>query len=66
MANLTSEWIEPDKPPFSSVGVDVFELFLAKVNRSYLKLYGCMFTCLVIRAVHIEMVWIPTCLSMRL
>jgi hypothetical protein len=55
MANLPQERIEPDRPPFTYVGVDVFGPFMVKVNRSELKRYGCMFTCFVSRAVHIEM-----------
>ena len=46
---------ESGKPPFTFVGIDVFGPFMVKVNRSEVKRYGCMYSCLVVRAVHIEM-----------
>ncbi|KAJ8041442.1 hypothetical protein HOLleu_12255 [Holothuria leucospilota] len=54
MGNLPLERIEPNKPPFAYVGIDVFGPFYVKLNRSEVKRYGCMFTCLVTRALHIE------------
>ncbi|XP_014679031.1 PREDICTED: uncharacterized protein LOC106818875 [Priapulus caudatus] len=57
MADLPQERVDSDKPPFTYVGIDVFGTFLVKVNRSEVKRYGCMFTCLVSRAVHIEMLY---------
>ena len=44
----------PGQPPFSHVGIDFFSPFLVKQGRSQVKRYGCIFTCLNIRAVHIE------------
>ena len=35
-------------------GVDYFELFINKDGRKEVKRYGALFTCLVSRAVHIE------------
>ncbi|XP_038050892.1 uncharacterized protein LOC119724042 [Patiria miniata] len=54
MANLPEDRVTPEKPPFNYVGVDCFGPFLVKQGRSQVKRYGCIFTCLAIRAVHIE------------
>ena len=54
MADMPKDRVTPDLPPFSAVGIDFFGPFLVKRGRSQVKRYGCIFTCLVIRAVHIE------------
>ena len=54
MADLPADRVNPGKPPFSFVGVDCFGPFLVKRGRSQFKRYGVLYTCLVIRAVHIE------------
>ncbi|XP_071491771.1 uncharacterized protein [Diadema antillarum] len=54
MAELPSHRVTPDKPPFSYVGVDYFGPILVKQGRSRVKRYGCLFTCMNSRAVHIE------------
>ena len=54
MADLPRERIVPSKPPFTYTGIDVFGPFYVKVGRSEVKRYGCMFTCMVTRAIHIE------------
>ena len=54
MAPLIQEQTTPDKPPFTFVGVDYFGPFTVKVGRSHVKRYGCLFSCLTTRAVHIE------------
>ena len=54
MAQLPWPRVIPYSPPFSSVGVDVFGPMLVKVKRSHAKRKGGVFTCLTIRAVHIE------------
>jgi len=54
MADLPVERVTPDKPPFTFIGLDFFGPFLVKVGRSMVKRYGCIFTCLAVRAVHIE------------
>ena len=46
--------MSPDKPPFSFVGVDYFGPLIVKAARTHLKRYGCLFTCLTTRAVHLE------------
>ena len=54
MADLPIERVTPDKPPFTFVGVDYFGPFLIKRGRAIEKRYGVIFTCLAVRAVHIE------------
>ena len=54
MADLPHERLVPDEPPFTRVGVDCFGPFEVKSRRSMVKRYGVLFTCLAIRAVHIE------------
>lgn len=55
MADLPPYRTQPYEPPFTSVGIDCFGPFLVKRARSEVKRYGCIFCCLVTRAVHIEM-----------
>ena len=54
MCDLPSERLEPNKPPFSSVGIDCFGPYYVKLGRAEIKRYGCIFTCMCTRAVHIE------------
>ena len=54
MADLPKDRVSPDEPPFTRVGVDYFGPFEVKRGRSMLKKYGVLFTCLTVRAVHIE------------
>ena len=54
MADLPCDRIVPDEPPFTRVGVDYFGPFEVKSRRSMVKRYGVIFTCLAIRAIHIE------------
>ena len=48
-----------EAPAFSHTGVDIFGPILIKEkkdrNRSFLKTYGCIFICMVSKAVHIEL-----------
>nr|XP_054772241.1 uncharacterized protein LOC129280217 [Lytechinus pictus] len=55
MADLPKDRVTPDDPPFSKVGMDFFGPIEVKRGRSMVKRYGVIFTCLAIRAVHIEM-----------
>ena len=54
MADLPMDRVSVEEPPFSHVGVDYFGPFEIKRGRSLVKRYGVIFTCLAIRAVHIE------------
>ena len=54
MAPLPIERLAVNDRPFSSVGVDYFGPFHVKRGRVLEKRYGCLFTCLKIRAVHLE------------
>ena len=54
MADLPPDRIIPDHPPFTFVGVDCFGPFMIKRGRAMAKRYGVLFTCLTMRAVHIE------------
>ena len=56
MANLPKESLMSGEPPFTYVGVDYFVPLVVRQGRSNVKRYGCLFTCLVVRAVHIEVV----------
>ena len=53
MADLPKNRISP-APPFTYTGVDYFGPFIIKEGRREVKRYGALFTCLVSRAVHIE------------
>ena len=54
MADLPPDRVTPGMPPFSFVGIDFFGPFTVKRGRCSVKRYGVLFTCLVLRAVHIE------------
>jgi len=54
MATLPADRVSPGEVPFSRVGIDCFGPFLVKRGRSQEKRYGCIFSCLAVRAIHIE------------
>ena len=54
MAELPQERLTPFKPRFYFSGVDCLGPFYVKQGRSTVKRYGCLFTCLTMRAVYIE------------
>ena len=54
MANLLVECLEANLPPFTNVGMDYFGPLMVKRGRAEVKRYGVIFTCLVSRAVHLE------------
>ena len=56
MADLPPDRIISDQPPFTNVGVDCFGPFMVKRGRGLIKRYGMLFTCLAVRAIHIEVV----------
>lgn len=55
MSNLPSARITPYEAAFSYTGVDYFGPLYVKFGRGTVKRYGCLFTCLVSCAVHLEM-----------
>jgi hypothetical protein len=54
MADLPSDRVTPDVAPFKVVGIDYFGPFEIKQRRCTVKRYGVIFTCLKVRAVHLE------------
>ena len=54
MADVPTCRLQPHKPPFHSVGIDYFGPLMVEQGRSLVKRYGCVFTCLTMRAILIE------------
>ena len=54
MANLPSERLGFQSPPFTNVGLDYFGPFYVTIRRSSEKRWGFLFTCLTTCAVHVE------------
>ena len=57
MADLPSDRLQIEQPPFSHVGIDYFGPFNVRQACSTVKRYGCVFTCLTVRAIHIEVAY---------
>ena len=57
MADLPADRVTPERPPFTFVGVDCFGPFMIKRARSLVKRYGVLFTCMTIRAIHLEVAY---------
>ena len=55
MAPLPSQRLTPEEPPFTFTGLDYFGPVSTKLARKEFKRYGCLFTCLTSRAIHLEM-----------
>ena len=56
MANLPKERVEGNVHPFKNTGVEYFGPFEITVLRRPVKHWCCLLTCLVIKAVHIEVI----------
>ncbi|XP_064120644.1 uncharacterized protein LOC135225243 [Macrobrachium nipponense] len=54
MADLPPDRMESRKPPFYRTGVDLFGPFFMKRGRAQIKHWGVIFTCLNMRAIHLE------------
>ena len=54
MADLPLDRVTSDKPPFSYLGIGCSGPFVVKRGLSQVKRYGCLFTCLTMRAIHVE------------
>ena len=54
MAKLSEDRVTPHELPFTSVGVDYFGPIEVKQGRSQVKRWGCLFTCLTVHVIHVE------------
>ncbi|XP_062713271.1 uncharacterized protein LOC134290217 [Aedes albopictus] len=57
MAQLPRIRITPFLRPFTFVGIDYFGPYFVKVGRSSVKRWVALFTCLTVRAIHMELVY---------
>ena len=56
MSNLPTFRMEYQRPPFTDTSLDFFDPMFIKQRRSRLKRWGCLFACMVTRAVLLELV----------
>ena len=56
MAPLPSDRLDDTAPPFTYTGADCFGPFIVKLGRNTVKRWACLFTCLVMCAVHVEVI----------
>ena len=54
MGDLLEVRTETGRPVFSYTEVDIFGPFYVRQGRSEVKRYGCIYTCLTTRAIHLE------------
>lgn len=54
MGQLPGERVESGKAPFTYCAIDIFGPYWVKYGRGEIKRYGCLYTCLSIRAIHVE------------
>ena len=54
MPYFPEERVTPDKTPLTFTGVDCFDPLTVKRGKSSVKRYGVLFTCMTVRAIHIE------------
>lgn len=52
MTHFLVDRITSDKPHLSYIGVDYLGQLMVRSGRSQVKRYGCILTCLVVRAIH--------------
>ena len=57
MAELPASRLSMETPAFFHTGVDFFGAITVKQDRSVVKRYGCLFCCMTIRAIHLEMAY---------
>ena len=60
MADLPECRLEVDRAPFFHTGVDCSGVLSVKQVGSLVKRYGCIFTCMTVRAVHLEVLHTQT------
>ena len=53
-ADLSEDCVTPGQLPFTFTGLDCFGPILTRIGRRHSKRWGCLFTCLTTRAIHLE------------